>query len=96
MMETWNGRRAGLEGARQRYGADAAYAEYLEDDLTVDLPDPDHSYASTEPFALLQPARWLNLGLSLGTQPAAPALASESTSDCSSCKQLTTKACACH
>ncbi|MBC7543137.1 MAG: Xaa-Pro aminopeptidase [Candidatus Sericytochromatia bacterium] len=24
-METWNGRRAGLEGARQRYGADAAY-----------------------------------------------------------------------
>ncbi|MBK9071325.1 MAG: aminopeptidase P N-terminal domain-containing protein [Myxococcales bacterium] len=24
-METWNGRRAGLEGARERFGADAAY-----------------------------------------------------------------------
>jgi Xaa-Pro aminopeptidase len=24
-METWNGRRAGVEGARQRYGADVAY-----------------------------------------------------------------------
>ncbi|HEX7699808.1 MAG TPA: aminopeptidase P N-terminal domain-containing protein, partial [Kofleriaceae bacterium] len=24
-METWEGRRAGLEGAKERYGADAAY-----------------------------------------------------------------------
>lgn len=30
-METWDGRRAGLEGARERYGADAAYtAQELE------------------------------------------------------------------
>jgi Xaa-Pro aminopeptidase len=30
-METWDGRRAGLEGAKERYGADAAYP-------TTDLP----------------------------------------------------------
>src|SRR6185436_18103195 len=26
--ETWDGRRAGLDGAKQRYGADAAYASH--------------------------------------------------------------------
>ena len=31
-MEIWNGYRAGVEGARERYGADAAYAADLLDD----------------------------------------------------------------
>jgi Xaa-Pro aminopeptidase len=34
-MEIWNGRRAGVEGARQRYGADAAYTI---DELDAVLP----------------------------------------------------------
>ncbi len=35
-METWDGRRAGLEGARERYGADAAYPAA---ELAQRLPD---------------------------------------------------------
>lgn len=35
LMETWNGRRAGIEGAKQRYGADAAYPI---DELEAVLP----------------------------------------------------------
>jgi len=35
-LETWNGRRAGLEGARERYGADAAYPA---SELATRLPD---------------------------------------------------------
>jgi Xaa-Pro aminopeptidase len=35
-METWDGRRAGIEGARERFGADAAYASA---ELTAKLPE---------------------------------------------------------
>jgi Xaa-Pro aminopeptidase len=36
-LETWNGRRAGLEGAREHYGADAAYATEELDGRLLDL-----------------------------------------------------------
>lgn len=40
--ETWNGRRAGVEGARQRYGADAAYpVEELDERLKALLEPAD-------------------------------------------------------
>ena len=35
-METWDGRRAGLEGAKERYGADAAYPAH---ELETKLPE---------------------------------------------------------
>ncbi|HEY6037636.1 MAG TPA: aminopeptidase P N-terminal domain-containing protein [Kofleriaceae bacterium] len=35
-LETWDGRRAGLEGAKERYGADAAYPA---DELEAKLPE---------------------------------------------------------
>ena len=35
-LETWDGRRAGLEGAKERYGADAAYPSH---ELEAKLPD---------------------------------------------------------
>src|SRR5260221_5162082 len=35
-LEVWDGRRAGLEGAKERYGADAAYPAV---DLAARLPD---------------------------------------------------------
>jgi Xaa-Pro aminopeptidase len=36
-METWDGRRAGLEGARERYGADVAYPAAELDQRIMDL-----------------------------------------------------------
>lgn len=44
-METWDGRRAGIEGAKQRFGADAAYpASELEAKLTDLLANHDEWY----------------------------------------------------
>ncbi len=36
-LETWNGRRAGLDGAKERYGADAAYPAAELDQRLMDL-----------------------------------------------------------
>lgn len=38
--ETWNGRRAGVEGARERFGADAAYDVAELDDRLKELVEP--------------------------------------------------------
>jgi len=44
-METWDGRRAGVEGARERFGADAAYpAAELRERLTDLIANSDELY----------------------------------------------------
>ncbi len=72
----------------------AAYEEYLADDVTVELPEPEHTYASQTPTAIPLPGSWLNGGPA--ALPVDRATNFETPkSSCSSCQQPTRKACAC-
>lgn len=74
----------------------AVYEEYLAEDVSIDLPDPEHSYDSTTPTAVPLPGSWLNGGAAaLNFAASRPALVETAKSHCSSCELSTHKTCAC-
>jgi hypothetical protein len=75
---------------------DAVYEEYLAEDVTLALPDPEHTYDSTTPTAVPLPGSWLNGGVAaLNLTASRPALFETAKSGCSSCELSTQKTCAC-
>ncbi len=76
LMETWEGRRAGPEGAKQTFGADAAYPiEELDKKLPDLLKDRDTLWYTlgTEAEFDQKIAKWMNkLRFRRGAPPAAP------------------------
>lgn len=80
----------------------AVYSEYLDEEITVALPDPDHSHESPLPDPLAQPARWLNpavhpVAILNGRAKILQKLAKtpKESSGCSSCQPHTKQECAC-
>jgi len=74
----------------------AVYEEYLDEEVTLDLPDPEHTYDSITPTAVPLPGSWLNGGVAaLNFTATRPALFETAKSGCSSCELSTQKTCAC-
>lgn len=61
----------------------AAYAEYLDESVSVSLPDAEHSYESMTPTALPSLGRWLNHGS--GAMAVVPKPSDSQQTGCSTC-----------
>ncbi len=74
----------------------AAYEDYLDEEVAVELPVAEYSYGSKDTTAVPLPGSWLNGGktaLNVATsRVSGPEMPK---SDCSSCQSPTKKACAC-